>query len=96
MLAEPTDGYSHVLGDEAIADMNAWQDDYDSGMETYRWVWDGNRRGGWRQPSRQEYRQSGNQKKAGRARGGGAKAEWFKEYQRLQREDPSRTRNDII
>ena len=75
-----TDGY---------ADMNAWQE----------WVWDDeceSGRGGFRQPSRKEYRQAGNARKGNRPRGGGAKAEWFSEYQRLQRQDPSRTRNDII
>ena len=99
MLAEPTDGYAYRLGDEDIADMNAWQEDYASGREINRWVWDDeceSGRGGWRQPSRQEYRQAGNARKSNRARGGGAKAEWFKQYTKLQWQNPRMTKNDII
>ena len=52
-------------------------------------------RGGWRQPIRQEYRGSGSKRKINRARGGGAKAQWFSEYQKLQIHNPRMAKNDI-
>ena len=40
ILQQPTDRYAYRLGEEDIADMNAWQEDYESGREIIRWVWD--------------------------------------------------------
>ena len=67
--------------------------------ETIKWVWeeptDEWPQGYWRQPSREEYREQGHWK-AKRPRGGGAKSEWFKEYAKMQRENPQMTKNEII
>ena len=68
----------------------SWDD-----RDTIREIWD-RHRNELRRPSRQEYRESGNQRKANRPRGGGAKSKWFSEYQRLTRENPYMTKTDII